>query len=53
VGTPRWTYSNPAIISASSDSDYTPTFTALAPGSLAIDCTLDNVQSKTIHITLK
>jgi len=53
VGTPKWTWSNPAIISASSDDEYTPTLSALAPGSLAIFCTLDNVQSKTINITLK
>ena len=53
IGTPRWSWSNPAIIHASSDSDYTPTLTALAPGALDIGCTIDNIQSNTIHITLK
>jgi hypothetical protein len=54
VGAPQWSYGNPGIISASSDpGDYTPTLTALAPGSLAVVCTLDGVQSNTVHITLK
>jgi hypothetical protein len=53
VGTPKWTYSNLAIINASSDAEYTPTLTAIAPGSLSITCSLDGVQSNTVHITLK
>jgi hypothetical protein len=53
IGTPKWTYSNPGIISASSDSGYTPTLTALAPGSLSIGCAVDGVQSNTVHVTLK
>ncbi len=53
IGTPKWTYSNPGIISASSDSEYTPTLTALAPGTLAIGCALDGIQARTISITLK
>jgi hypothetical protein len=53
IGQPLWTFSNPSIISISTSNDYTPTFTALAPGALAIDCTLDNVQARTIHLTLK
>lgn len=54
IGSPRWTYSNPGIISASSDyGDYTPTLTALAPGELSIGCTLDGIQSNTVHVTLK
>jgi hypothetical protein len=52
-GTPRWTYSNAGIINASGDAEYTPTLTAVAPGSLTIGCTLDGVQSNTLHITLK
>jgi hypothetical protein len=52
-GTPRWTYSNAAIINASGDAEYTPTLTAIAPGSLTIGCTLDGVQSNTVRITLK
>jgi hypothetical protein len=53
-GSPQWTYSNPGIISASSDfGDYTPTLTALAPGDLSIGCTLDGIQSNTVHVTLK
>jgi hypothetical protein len=53
IGTPKWTWSNPGIISASSDAEYTPTLTALAPGDLAIGCTLDNIEAKTVRITLK
>jgi hypothetical protein len=53
IGTPKWTYSNPGIISASGDSEYTPTLTALAPGALSIVCALDGIQSNTVHITLK
>jgi hypothetical protein len=53
IGTPKWTWSNPGIISASSDSDYTPTLNALAPGDLSIGCTLDNVEARPIRITLK
>lgn len=52
-GTPQWTWSNPAIISASGDAEYTPTLTALAPGVLSFSCTIDNVQSRTVSITLK
>jgi hypothetical protein len=53
LGTPKWTYSNAGIISASGDAEYTPTLTALAPGSLSISCTLDGIQSNTLRITLK
>jgi hypothetical protein len=54
IGSPRWSYSNPGIISASSDfGDYTPTLTALAPGYLSIGCTLDGIESNPVNITLK
>jgi hypothetical protein len=53
VGTPKWTYSNPGIISASGDAEYTPTLTALAPGTVTIGCSLDGIQARPITITLK
>jgi hypothetical protein len=53
VGSPKWTYSNLAIVNANSGTEYTPTLTAIAPGELSTNCTLDGVQSNTVRITLK
>jgi len=52
-GGPVWAFSNPGIISVNSVNDYTPTFTALAPGDLSILCTVDGITSPPITIRLK
>jgi hypothetical protein len=52
-GGPQWTFSNPGIISVSSEADYTPTLTALAPGAVTAACTIDGVTSPPFTILLK
>jgi hypothetical protein len=50
---PQWSFTNAGIVSVSSEVDYTPTLTALAPGTVVAACTIDGIASPSFPIVLK
>jgi hypothetical protein len=52
-GTPRWSFSNMAIISIPSTSGYNPAFIAKAPGTVTTYCETDGIRSNDVTIRLR
>jgi hypothetical protein len=52
-GTPRWTYSNPGIVSISGNSPYNPVLDARAPGDLDCYAEVDGIRSNTVHVSIR
>lgn len=52
-GGPVWSFTDSGIFSVSSAVDYTPTLTALAPGTSIASCTIDGITSPPFPIVVK
>jgi hypothetical protein len=50
-GTPRWTYSNPGLISVAGSSPFNPVITAKGPGHVDVFAEVDGVRSNTFGVT--